>query len=133
MNKHNIRWQLVLYDLIVLLVVDLLLLVFYRSNEALSWNGILTHGAVFLVIVFAARFAGGIYQQIWRYGGIQCYIRLLFVDGCAFAAVVAVEMLLRFSGAVEQVTFSRLLSIASMNLLGALAMRMIYRLSLIHI
>lgn len=127
MNKHNIRWQLVLYDLIVLLVVDLLLMVFYRSNEALSWNGILTHGAVFLVIVFAARFAGGIYQQIWRYGGIQCYIRLLFVDGCAFAAVVAVEMLLRFSGAVEQVTFSRLLSIASMNLLGALAMRMIYR------
>ena len=127
MKKHNIRWQLMAYDLMVLLVVDLLLLVFYRSNEELSWNGILMHGLIFLVSVFVARFFGGIYQQIWRYGGIQCYIRLLIVDGCAFAAVLAVETILRFSGTIEQVTFSRLLSIASMNLLGALAMRMIYR------
>ena len=127
MKKCNIRWQLVAYDILILLVVDLLLLVFYRSNEELSWNGILTHGIISFVCVFAARFVGNIYQQIWRYGGIQCYIRLLIVDAIAFAVTLAIELILPLFVPIEKVTFARLLSIANMNLLGALAIRMIYR------
>ena len=127
MKKHNIRWQLVSYDICVLLVVDLLLLVFYRSIEELSWVGILTHGVLSFACIFSARFLGNIYQQIWRYGGIQCYMRLLFVDGCAFAVNLAIELILPLFVPIEKVTFARLLSIAGMNLLGALAIRMIYR------
>ena len=127
MKKCNIRWQLVVYDILILLVVDLLLLVFYRSNEALSWNGILTHGVISFVCIFAARFVGNIYKQIWRYGGIQCYIRLLIVDAIAFAATLSIELILPLFVPIEKVTFARLLSIANMNLLGALAIRMIYR------
>ena len=127
MKKHNIRWQLVSYDVCVLLVVDLLLLVFYRSIEELSWVGILTHGVLSFICIFSARFLGNIYQQIWRYGGIQCYMRLLFVDGCAFAVNLAIELILPLFVPIEKVTFARLLSIAGMNLLGALAIRMIYR------
>ena len=127
MKKHNVRWQLAVYDILILLVVDMLLLVFYRSNEDLSWNGILLHGGISFVCIFAARFLGSIYQQIWRYGGIQCYIRLLIVDAIAFAATLAIELTLPLFVPIEKVTFARLLSIASMNLLGALAIRMIYR------
>lgn len=127
MKKHNIRWQLVSYDVCVLLVVDLLLLVFYRSIEELSWVGVLTHGVLSFICIFSARFLGNIYQQIWRYGGIQCYMRLLFVDGCAFAVNLAIELILPLFVPIEKVTFARLLSIAGMNLLGALAIRMIYR------
>lgn len=127
MKKHNIRWQLVSYDVCVLLVVDLLLLVFYRSIEELSWVGVLTHGVLSFICIFSARFLGNIYQQIWRYGGIQCYMRLLFVDGCAFLVNLAVELLLPLFVPIEKVTFARLLSIAGMNLLGALAIRMVYR------
>ena len=127
MNKRNFRWQLALYDLLVLLAVDLLLLVFYRSNEELSLGACLMHGSISFVCVFVARILGSIYQQIWRYGGIQCYIRLLLVDAVAFAATLAIELTLPLFIPIEKVTFSRLLSIASMNLLGALAIRMIYR------
>ena len=127
MKKRNFRWQLALYDLLVLLAVDLLLLVFYRSNEELSLGACLMHGSISFVCIFAARILGSIYQQIWRYGGIQCYIRLLLVDAVAFAATLAIELTLPLFIPIEKVTFSRFLSIASMNLLGALAIRMIYR------
>lgn len=127
MKKRAFRWQLALYDLLVLLAVDLLLLVFYRSNEELSLDACLMHGSISFVCIFAARILGSIYQQIWRYGGIQCYIRLLLVDAVAFAVTLAIELTLPLFVPIEKVTFSRLLSIASMNLLGALAIRMIYR------
>ena len=127
MKKHSARWQLAVYDLLVLFAVDLLLLVFYRSNEDLSLHGVLLHAGIGLVCVFAARIVGGIYRQIWRYGGIQCYIRLLVVDGVAFAFIVVIEQSLRMLVPIEQVTFSRLLSISCMNLLAALSIRMIYR------
>ena len=127
MKKFNARWQLVIYDILILFVVDLLLLVFYRSNEELSLDGIVLHAGISFVCVFTARIFGSIYRQIWRYGGIQCYIRLLIVDAIAFAATLAIELTLPRFVSIEKVTFSRLLSIASMNLLGALAIRMICR------
>lgn len=127
MKKYYFRWQLLIYDFIVLLSVDLLLLVFYRGNEALSLHGVLIHGGISAFCVFSARIIGRIYQQIWRYGGIQCYIRLLIVDAIAFVITLGIELALRLLFPVATLAFPRLLSIASMNLLGALAIRMVYR------
>ena len=127
MKKYYFRWQLLIYDILILFAVDLLLLVLYRGDEALCWYGVLFHGAIFAVCVFAARILGRIYQQIWRYGGIQCYIRLLIVDTIAFAVTLALEFISRSFLPVQSIAFLRLLSIASMNLLGALAIRMVYR------
>ena len=79
MKKINFWWQLIVYDILILLVVDLLLLVFYRSNEALSLNGIALHASIGCVCVFLARILSGTCRQIWRYGGIQCHNRLLAV------------------------------------------------------
>ena len=70
MKKLTARWQLAIYDLLILFGVDLLLLAFYRSNEALSLNGVMLHASIGFVCVFAARITGQIYRQIWRYGGI---------------------------------------------------------------
>ena len=75
------------------------------------------------VCIFAARLIGNVYGQIWRYGGIQCYIRLLFTDVIAFLIYLTLEMILP----MERVTFARMLSLASVNTLGALAIRMMYR------
>lgn len=127
MKKYYFRWQLLIYDILILFAVDLLLLVLYRGDEALCWYSILFHGTIFAVCVFAARILGRIYQQIWRYGGIQCYIRLLIVDTVAFAVTLALEFISHSFLPVQSIAFLRLLSIASMNLLGALAIRMVYR------
>ena len=127
MKRGRIRWPLVAYDMLILLALDVLLLVLYRSSEHLRWSAILLHSGISFVCVFLARSRGSVYQQIWRYGGIQSYIRLLIADGAAFFAVLAIEFLLPVTAHVPRLSFARLLSIACMNLLGALSIRMIYR------
>lgn len=120
---HNNRWTLVLYDLVVYGLSAALLLGIYGGNDRLSIYGILQQTALALVCIFPIRLIRNIYKQIWRYGGIQCYIRLLYADAIAFIVYFVLELLLP----VEKITFARMLSLSSINLLGALAMRMMYR------
>ena len=120
-EKINIRWQLVAYDVFILILVDLLLLAL--SGSKLSTMGMLIQGAIGFIAVFLSRLCGSIYSQIWRYGGIQCYIRLLITDAIAFVVTLVMERTLP----IEHIAFSRLLAISCMNLLGALAIRMMYR------
>ncbi len=115
------------YDVLILLFVDIVLLGLYRSIEELSAQGILIHGVISFVCIFTARALGRIYQQVWRYGGIQCYIRLLIVDGAAFIANLAIELTIPLFFKIELITFARLLSVACMNLLCSMAIRMVYR------
>ena len=119
----RVRWLLVLYDIIIFCMSSLLLLGIYRGSEALSLAGVIQQSLLSFICVFVARFLGDVYKQIWRYGGIQCYIKLLCVDAVAFILYVALEIMLP----VEKVTFARMLSLNSVNLLGALSMRMFYR------
>ncbi len=123
MRKYTIRWQLVLYDVIVFLAAIFLLFFAYPDREISTQNGILVQSLLSMACIFSARLVGQIYQQIWRYGGIQCYIRLLFVDLIAFAINAVLERILP----IEHIPFTRLLGIACLNLLGALAIRMLYR------
>lgn len=123
MKKVNIRWQLVSYDIIVFAIVELLLLVLYRSNERLSVSGMIMQALLSFACIFISRLVGNIYQQIWRYGGIQGYIRLLMVDCIAFIANFVLALVLP----IEKITFARMLSIACVNCLASLAMRMMYR------
>ena len=127
MNRKSNRWPLVIYDLAIMLALDLLMVLFYVTTQALSWQSVVLHSIVSAVCVFTARYLGKIYQQIWRYGGIQCYIRLLVTDAAAFVAELMVEWSLAHVLGVRAVSFARLLSLACMNLLAALAMRMVYR------
>ena len=127
MERERNHWSLVIYDLIIMLGLDFVMVAFYVTTSALSWQSVLLHAVVSAACVFAARGIGKIYQQIWRYGGIQCYIRLLLTDAAAFIVELLVEWPLAYLLNVKAVSFARLLSLACMNLLAALAMRMMYR------
>lgn len=119
----QMRWMLVLYDIAILILVDLLLLVFYGGYDQLTWPGMAGQALLSFACIFACRFAGNIYRQIWRYGGIQCYIRLLFTDGAAFILYLALSFILP----LPRISFARMLALCCMNLLGTLAIRMMYR------
>ncbi len=121
-KKKNIRWQLVAYDIILFLCIEFLLLVLYK-NDPLSPEGVAIQTCISLICILTARYIGRIYKQIWRYGGIQCYIRLLLVDGCAFIANYIIQRILP----IEHISLAHLLSISALNLLCTLAMRMMYR------
>lgn len=125
-NKNkgpNIRWMLVLFDLMIYALVAILILVLYGGMDKLSSIGILQQVCLSVVCIFAIRLLGKIYGQVWRYGGIQCYIRLLFTDFIAFIVYLCLELFLP----VQKITFVRMLSLVCLNLLGALALRMMYR------
>lgn len=122
-KKHHIKWLLVLYDLLVYLVAAILLLVLYEGDDKLSIIGMIQQAVLSVSIIFLIRLLGNVYGQIWRYGGIQCYIRLLFADGIAFI----IYLTMAFNLPIQQITFARTLSLSCINLLGALALRMMYR------
>ena len=118
------KWQLMVYDLAVFVIVTIFLLVIYSGDYPLPTISIIIQTALALVSVFGCRIVGGVYRQIWRYGGIQCYIRLLVTDFIAFCLFCVTGRML---SKPYQIIFVRALSISTLNLLGALAIRMIYR------
>ena len=122
-KKVHIRWMLVCYDILIYLLSAILLLRLYGGNDRLSNTGILQQMCISMVCIFGIRLLGNIYGQVWRYGGIQCYMRLIFADGIACVLYMIIEILLP----VESITFTRMLSLVSVDLLGALTIRMLYR------
>ena len=75
---------LIVYDMLVYLIAAVLLLVLYEGNDKLTTSGIFQQVVLSAGCIFVVRMAGKIYGQVWRYGGIQCYIRLLSTDAIAF-------------------------------------------------
>lgn len=122
-NKSpNIRWMLVLYDLIVYAIIAFILLVIHGGTDKLTITGVLQQVALSTVSIFVIRILGKVYGQVWRYGGVKCYIRLICTDSIAFLLYLCLELLLP----VQKITFERMLSLACMNLLGAMTLRLMY-------
>lgn len=123
LKKSNTRWPLVVYDVIVYIIASILLLWIYGGNGNLTNAGSLQLSIIGFICIFICRMIGNIYGQIWRYGGIQGYIRLIFSDAIAFILLIILQATLQ----VERITFDRALSLVCINLLGAISIRMIYR------
>lgn len=94
---------LIVYDMLVYLIAAVLLLVLYEGNDKLTTSGIFQQVVLSAGCIFAVRMVGKIYGQVWRYGGIQCYIRLLSTDAIAFIIYLLMELCLP----VEKITFAR--------------------------
>lgn len=123
LKKSNTRWPLVVYDVIVYIIASILLLWIYGGNGNLTNAGSLQLSILGFVCIFICRMIGNIYGQIWRYGGIQGYIRLIFLDAIAFILLIILQATLP----IERISFDRALSLVCVDLLGAISIRMIYR------
>ena len=123
LKNSNTRWPLVVYDVIVYIIASILLLWIYGGNGNLTNSGSLQLSILGFICIFICRMIGNIYGQIWRYGGIQGYIRLIFSDAVAFILLIILQATLL----TERISFDRALSLVCVNLLGAISIRMIYR------
>ncbi len=124
----NSRWKLVVYDLFICLVVEILFLLIYKGTpENLSSTDILIHMLIVTASVFGMRAVWKVYNQVWRYGGIQSYIRLLVADGCAAILYSVLQKVLQTVSPLHGISLLRSLSINCMCLLNCLAIRMVYR------
>ena len=125
MNRFNLKWKLVAYDCFVYLLTAVFLKLTSWTMRPSSVGIAIGQMTIFAAVVLIVRFIGGVYQQIWRYGGVQCYIRLLAVDVCAFAANLTVAILLP----MERMAFADLLLLSTLTTLATLAIRLAYRYS----
>ena len=122
-KQKNIRWLLVFYDLIIYLLACVMMFVFHPStNTVYSLQIVLLQTLLGLFCVFGMRGLFNVYGQIWRYGGVSSYIRLVIADFFGGILYIILNYLLPL-GVVE---FIRLLSLVSLNLLAAVCMRMVY-------
>lgn len=126
-RTFNIKWTLVLYDMILFLIVDIGLFAIYHKFLQVGWRDVIINSALAILSIFACRFFGNIYGQIWRYGGIQCYIKLAITDSVAFVLYLALEYTLNRPFHFTRLLFVMIIALMSVNLLLALVMRMSYR------
>ena len=122
-RKGYTRRILLLYDVIIFLLTEVLLLFVYRGDGNIGNVAIIEHGFIALAVVLVCRIAAGCYKEILRYGGVETYIRLMISDGTGFVIYYVLTRILP----IAQITFAKKLAIVSFDLLAALMMRMLYR------
>ena len=122
-KEQKNRLSLVVYDLIVFIIADLLLFVVYTGAGNMTPLIIVYESILALACIFSVRDVMDIYRQVWRYGGIQCYIRLLISDTISFFIYFTIDRISQ----VTTIAFAKLLAFTCVNTLGALAIRMFYR------
>ncbi len=121
-HRHSIA--LMFYDAVLLFLATLAFIVVYPSEiHKLSLSGLLLQILLCTLLLFGCRLLFGIYNHVWRYGGTALYIRLMLADAIAGALYYTLEILLF----TEKITFIRVVSIISVNLLMTIAIRLVYQ------
>ena len=125
MKKISGNWKLILYDAVVYFFVAWFICVSSHYIKNIDTKIALFQMFMTWICVATCRFAGGIYHQIWRYGGIQCYLRLMVTDAAAYAVNFALLNIVDVPRPPYYVT----LLVVCLNLLCSLCIRMLYRFS----
>ncbi len=122
-RKGYTRRVLVLYDAIIIVMAEVFMLLIYRGSDALSLRDVMEHGLLAMVTVLTSRYFFHVYRDILRYGGVQSYIKLMCADTVAFVVYYLITKIFP----IVPITFSMKVALFTLNLLGALCLRMMYR------
>ena len=120
--------MLIPYDTFLFATVIVFALVLYPQHD-LKPLYVLYFFLIGLFCVLVSRFFWRVYGQIWRYGGVTSYIRIMFADSCALAVLYLVQRFL-FDAINNRnhLSFIIVALIVFTNSLISLACRMVYRL-----
>ncbi len=125
-SRQNHKVKLMLCDLTLLLIVDVLMLVIYPSEDQhLAAAAVVIQSLIGIASIFAWRTVGGVYRQIWRYGGTLAYLQMILMDlfaGITYFAAQSLMMPERF-----KISFIRALCIVALNLLFGMTIRFVYQ------
>ena len=123
---RNIRWQLLLYDIFLFAAISFVMtwLLYLTTKINVPIRDMALTLGLILLFKIAGRVIWAVYRQIWRYGGVQSYIRLCIADGTTFLLFYVFDRLLPSN---YHMAFVWTLSIFSVDLLFALFIRMVYR------
>lgn len=118
------RWTLIMYDLILLVISDLIVTAAYApalGGQHLA--GMLVQMPLALACVFVIRSACNIYKQVWRFGGSSAYIRLILADTAAGVAFMALQLI----PWAMRISVTQAFAVVAINLLLTLLIRHLYQ------
>ena len=119
------RWILLFWDIVFTALIMWLFLTFPNYFEkADNWYDVLHHIGLYLGFATILRFIWRVYAQIWRYGGVQSYMRLIIADGMAAILYYITQRFSPFIGALNVREMATCIPIATLFLLFC---RMFYR------
>lgn len=125
-SLFKVRWMLIFYDLLIYATVVLFSFVLYEvfKGNPIDWLQVLYHFLLGAGLVLFSRFLFKVYGQIWRYGGVQSYIRLLIADTIALILYYGIQ---RLVPSIHTQSPWFVLALIALNTLISLAVRMVYR------
>ena len=122
-TTRRTRWKLVLFDLAFYLLTCAFIYIIYPSSiDHMDARTVIAYTLLGTVCVFTPRFLLSIYRRIWRYASSQDYLVLVIADAIGGVAFVLLRSIMP-----RPITFVRALSVVSLNLLGAICMRLLYQ------
>ena len=77
MKKHTIRWMLLFYDTLLLLLSSFLVLYFYPGGGKLTVYSFVWYTIAGFICLLITRMILKIYRQIWRYAGPATYMSMM--------------------------------------------------------
>ena len=123
MRKRGISHRLlvIVLDLLLLLLINVALLVLYRTNfRYLGLRGVLAQMGLSVATVFLFRTMLGVYRQVWHYADAPAFMKLMIADILAMAVHYTVQHFLPFN----RMSFMRTMALFAGNLLLAMSARM---------
>ena len=123
MRKRGIshRLLIIFLDLALLLLINVALLVLYRTNyRYLGLQGVLAQMLLSVLSVFLFRTLLGVYRQVWHYADAPAFMKLMIADVLAMALHYTVQHFLPFN----RMSFMRTMALFAGNLLLAMSARM---------
>lgn len=126
-EKNRRKLTTLVYDIPMLALAVFFFLYVNPSTYATRLRAvyILLQFVICGVIVFSMRALFGVYKQILRYGGTKLYIRLIVSDLCSCVLYYLVQLIIPDYG--PRINLLRVVCIVAMNLLEAIAARLLYQ------
>ncbi len=120
-NKKSV--PLFFFDFIIFLAVFSLFFGHYHLKHEMDWETIHYQLVLSVLVYSVCRICGFVYNQVWRYGGIQCYMRLIAVDAGASIIYLLLQRGLPYYPieAVKVISFTGCLTLVTLE------MRLAYR------
>ncbi|MCF0261889.1 MAG: polysaccharide biosynthesis protein, partial [Sphaerochaetaceae bacterium] len=122
-RNKKVRWALVVYDSIIMLLTAVLIFMLLSGSENYNISNIRNSFILFYVCAMFFRAVFNVYSMFWRYGGVRAFLGLIvsdFLGFCSFYFIGRITGLLRISSI-------RMLAFCCLDLLAILSMRLIYR------
>ena len=120
---RGVRWALVIYDFLVMVASAFVVFQLMHGAQGMNKSGLIINLCLFLVCIFTARIIGKVYNQIWRYGGTQGYVLIIFTEAIGFVVFFLISRITP----IENYAVIRMTAFVSLDLLGVLTTRMMYR------